>query len=53
MALKKHNPYTPATRFKVMTSREELSKEAPTRSLIKTKKRTGGRNNTGDRKSVV
>lgn len=47
MALKKHNPYTPSTRFKVMVSREELSKEAPTRSLVKTRKRTGGRNNTG------
>ncbi len=47
MALKKYKPTTPTQRFKIGLTREELSREKPLRSLTVTKKKSGGRNNTG------
>ncbi|HFA50244.1 MAG TPA: 50S ribosomal protein L2 [Bacteroidetes bacterium] len=47
MALKKYNPITPGTRFKVGVIRTELSKVKPEKSLLAPLKKSGGRNNSG------
>ncbi len=47
MALKKYKPTTPGQRFKVISSFDEVTTSTPEKSLIATKKRTGGRNNEG------
>jgi large subunit ribosomal protein L2 len=47
MPIKTYRPYTPTRRFQTVTTRDELSKAAPQKSLTKGKKRTGGRNSTG------
>ena len=44
MAVKSFNPVTPARRFMTMSSFEEITKTKPEKKLLKTKKRTGGRN---------
>ena len=47
MALKTFRPLTPASRFKVLPAFEEITKSKPEKSLVMTRKRTGGRNNQG------
>ncbi len=47
MPLKTYKPYTPSRRFITMEDFSELSKKGPEKSLLVSKKRTGGRNNTG------
>ncbi len=47
MAIKSYRPYTATKRFQTVVSREEITKEAPEKSLTKGKKRSGGRNSTG------
>jgi large subunit ribosomal protein L2 len=47
MALKKYKPVTPGQRFKVISSYDEITTDTPLKSLVITKKRSGGRNNTG------
>ena len=47
MALKTHRPLTPAARFKALPAFDEITKGKPEKSLLETKKRTGGRNNRG------
>jgi large subunit ribosomal protein L2 len=47
MALKTHNPITPAARFKSLPSFDEITKTKPEKSLLDVKKRSGGRNNNG------
>jgi len=47
MALKSFRPLTPAQRFKSLPAFEEITKSKPEKSLVETKKRTGGRNNRG------
>jgi large subunit ribosomal protein L2 len=47
MALKTHRPLTPAARFKALPSFDEITKSKPEKSLLATKKRSGGRNNNG------
>jgi large subunit ribosomal protein L2 len=47
MAVKKLRPITPGQRFRIAPVLDELSKKAPERSLISTKKKSGGRNNDG------
>jgi large subunit ribosomal protein L2 len=47
MALKKFKAMTPGTRFKSVASFEEVTAQAPQRSLLSSKKKSGGRNNTG------
>src|SRR5688572_22031840 len=47
MALKTHRPLTPASRFKALPSFEEITKKTPEKSLLDTKKRSGGRNHYG------
>lgn len=47
MAIKKFRPLTPTLRFKMINSFEEITASKPEKSLVKAKKRSGGRNNTG------
>jgi large subunit ribosomal protein L2 len=47
MALKTHRPLTPPARFKALPSFEEITGKKPEKSLLQTKKRSGGRNNNG------
>jgi large subunit ribosomal protein L2 len=48
MAIKKYKPTTPGQRFKEISNSEDLTRGAkPEKSLLVSKKRSGGRNNTG------
>ena len=47
MALKKLKPTSPGQRFKVIGTFEEITAAKPEKSLLITKKRSGGRDNTG------
>lgn len=47
MPVKKYNPLTPGTRFRVGNAYAELTASKPEKSLLTPIKRTGGRNNTG------
>ncbi len=47
MAVKKHNPITPGTRFRVANTFAELTTDRPEKSLTRGKSSTGGRNSTG------
>ena len=47
MALKTFRPFTPANRFKALPTFDEITKSKPEKSLLETKKKTGGRNNNG------
>ncbi|MCC6724512.1 MAG: 50S ribosomal protein L2 [Saprospiraceae bacterium] len=47
MALKKYNPITPGTRFKVGVTRDEITTDTPERSLLSSIKKSGGRNSSG------
>jgi large subunit ribosomal protein L2 len=51
MALKTFRPLTPSQRFKALPSFEEITKSKPEKSLLESKKRTGGRNNMGRKTS--
>lgn len=47
MAIKRYKPMTAGTRFKTVSSFEEITASKPEKSLLDTVSRTGGRNNTG------
>src|ERR1700719_1534333 len=47
MALKIFRPLTPTQRFKQTAGFEEITKSKPEKSLLETKKRSGGRNHHG------
>ncbi len=47
MAVKKFNPMTPGTRFRVGNAYEEVTTDRPEKSLLGRWKRSGGRNNQG------
>ena len=47
MAIKRHNPTTPAQRFLTTMDSSELTKKAPEKSLLAVKGKTGGRNAQG------
>jgi large subunit ribosomal protein L2 len=47
MALKSFRPLTPTQRFKSVPTFKEITKWTPAKSLVESKKRTGGRNNAG------
>ena len=49
MPVKKLNPITPGTRFRVANTFEEITHSKPERSLVEGKSSTGGRNNQGRR----
>src|SRR6202451_2970636 len=48
MPLKTFKPYTPARRFLTMLDKGEITKQTPEKSLVESKKRTGGRNSHGE-----
>ena len=47
MAVKKYNPVTPGTRFRVGNTFSELTATKPEKSLVTSLKKSGGRNNDG------
>ena len=47
MAMKRYKPTTAGQRGKTTPSFDEVTKTKPEKSLLETKKKTGGRNNTG------
>ena len=47
MALKKYKPTTPGQRFKIISAFDEITTSKPEKSLLATKKSTGGRNHAG------
>ncbi len=47
MAVKKLRPVTPGQRFRVAPAFDEITKSFPEKSLVSSKKRSGGRNNQG------
>ena len=47
MALKKYKPTTNGRRGMTTLANEEITTSTPTKSLLKSKTRTGGRNNQG------
>lgn len=47
MALKKYKPYTPSRRFMIGYDFSDITKTSPEKSLLKSMKRTGWRNNSG------
>ncbi len=49
MGIRKLNPVTPGTRFKVAQTFEELTTDKPFKALVVPLKKTGGRNNQGKR----
>ena len=44
MALKKYNPVTPGTRFRIGNAYAEVTTDTPEKSLTAPFKKTGGRN---------
>jgi large subunit ribosomal protein L2 len=47
MAIKKYNPTSPGRRFMTVSTYEEITTSTPEKSLLETKKRSGGRNVKG------
>jgi large subunit ribosomal protein L2 len=47
MPVKTYRPTTPTRRFQTVISREDITKQKPEKSLVRGKKRTGGRASTG------
>ncbi len=47
MPIKTYNPHTAARRFMTTVSRDDITKQTPEKSLVESKKRTGGRNAVG------
>ena len=47
MAIKKSNPTSSGQRFRAVASFEEITAKSPEKSLLETKKKTGGRNSYG------
>ena len=47
MALKKYKPTTAGQRFKLISTFDEITASSPEKSLVTSKKRSGGRNNSG------
>ena len=47
MPIKSFRPVTPTRRFQTVTTRDEITKDRPEKSLVESKQRTGGRNSVG------
>jgi len=47
MPIKSYRPTTPTRRFQTITTRDEITKQVPEKSLVQSKKRTGGRSSNG------
>ena len=48
MAIKTYRPITPTLRFKTTQVNDDLTTDKPHKPLLTTRKRTGGRRNSGD-----
>ena len=48
MAIKTYRPVTPTLRFQTSLVNDDLTTDQPHKPLLVTRKRTGGRRNTGD-----
>src|SRR5258708_27267594 len=48
MGLKSFNPYTASRRFITVVDKSHITKQEPEKSLLESKKRSGGRNNHGE-----
>src|ERR1700739_2350806 len=48
MALKTFKPKTPSRRFLTMLDKSDITKQTPEKSLVESKKRSGGRNSHGE-----
>src|SRR5579863_8060625 len=48
MAIKTYRPITPTLRFQTSLVNDDLTTDKPHKPLVTTRKRTGGRRNTGD-----
>ena len=51
MAIKTYRPTTPTRRFQTTVSREEITRKNPEKSLVESKKRSGGRNSVWSERS--
>jgi large subunit ribosomal protein L2 len=47
MPIKSYSPTTPTRRFQTTVTRQDITKQTPEKSLVQSKKRSGGRNSTG------
>ncbi|HXA50480.1 MAG TPA: 50S ribosomal protein L2 [Candidatus Acidoferrum sp.] len=47
MPIKSYSPTTPTRRFQTTVTRQDITKQTPEKSLVESKKRSGGRNSTG------
>src|SRR5258708_24070063 len=47
MPIKTFRPTTPSRRYITSVSRDDITKQTPEKSLVESKKRSGGRNSTG------
>src|SRR5215831_15840308 len=47
MPIKTYRPTTPTRRFQTVVSRADITKDTPEKSLVESKKQTGGRSSTG------
>lgn len=47
MGIKKFKPTTPSNRYRTVSTFEEITKDRPERSLLRSLKKSGGRNNKG------
>lgn len=47
MGIRRYKPLSPASRFSSRVKKEEITKNFPEKSLTKSKRKTGGRNNQG------
>src|ERR1700691_5061052 len=47
MAVKSYNPTTPTRRFQTVVSRDDITKQTPEKSLVRGKRKSGGRSSTG------
>ncbi len=47
MPIKTYRPTTPTRRFQTITTRDEITKQTPEKSLVESKQRTGGRSSNG------
>ncbi len=47
MGIKKYNPTSPGRRFQTVSDFSDITADKPCKSLLKSLRRTGGRNNNG------
>ena len=47
MPIKSYRPTTPTRRFQTTVTRDDITKQTPEKSLVESRKRSGGRNSTG------